>query len=68
MSKKIKHRQYTYNVPLRRVRVTILQWKSKNKFSVYCWATRHCRQYKILTVIQQCFYGELISPATMRRN
>jgi inner membrane protein involved in colicin E2 resistance len=47
-SKKVKDRQYTYNGPLLRVPVTILQRKSKNEFSVNCWATRHCRQYKIL--------------------
>jgi len=42
----VQDKQCTYNVPLWRVRATILRWKCKNTFCVCCSATCHCQQFK----------------------
>jgi len=40
----------------------IVAMKVYSAFSVCCWITCHCERCKILSVAQQCFYGEFISP------
>jgi len=60
-----QNRQRMYNVTLRYVRITVVTTETM-RCVCYC-ATCHCQQYKNNERCAKMFYGEFMSPATMKR-
>ena len=58
--------QCTYNATQQRLRKALLQWKHNNTFCI-SEVRITVNNIKTMSAAQKCFYGEFMSPATIKR-